>query len=36
MVHQPRVFRTQQGWVMFYRGTKDASGNTNVLGFKQS
>jgi predicted GH43/DUF377 family glycosyl hydrolase len=36
MVHQPRVFRTQQGWVMFYRGTKDASGNTMALGLATS
>ena len=35
-VHQPRVFETAQGWVMFYRGTKDASGNTMALGLAAS
>ncbi len=35
-VHQPRVINTDQGWVMFYRGTKDTSGNTMALGFATS
>ena len=35
-VHQPRVFETDQGWVMFYRGTKDTSGNTMALGLATS
>lgn len=35
-VHQPRVFQTDQGWVMFYRGTKDPSGNSMALGLATS
>ena len=35
-VHQPRVLQTPQGWVMFYRGTKDISGNTMALGVATS
>ena len=35
-VHQPRVLQTPQGWVMFYRGTKDISGNTMALGLATS
>lgn len=35
-VHQPRVFETDSGWVMFYRGTKDTSGNTMALGLATS
>ena len=31
-VHQPRVFETAQGWVMFYRGTKDESESSMALG----
>lgn len=35
-VHQPRVLETPQGWVMFYRGTKDKNGNTMALGLATS
>ena len=31
-VHQPRVFETEQGWVMIYRGTKNTNGSTMALG----
>ena len=34
-VHQPRVLETPQGWVMFYRGTKDGN-NTMALGLAAS
>jgi predicted GH43/DUF377 family glycosyl hydrolase len=35
-VHQPRVLVTDQGWVMFYRGTKDSSENSMALGLAAS
>ncbi len=35
-VHQPRVLQGSQGRVMFYRGTKDTSGNTMALGIATS
>jgi len=31
-VHQPRVFQTLDGWVMFYRGTADKNGLIMKLG----
>ena len=34
--HQPRVFKTEQGWTMIYRGTEDTSGNTMALGLAAS
>ena len=35
-VHQPRVFHTPDGWVMFYRGTKDKNGSIMKLGLATS
>jgi len=35
-VHQPRVFETDQGWVMIYRGTKDTNGSIMALGVATS
>lgn len=35
-VHQPRVFQTSNGWVMFYRGTKDKNGSIMKLGLATS
>jgi predicted GH43/DUF377 family glycosyl hydrolase len=35
-VHQPRVFETEQGWSMIYRGTKDANGGVMALGLATS
>jgi len=35
-VHQPRVFQTTDGWVMFYRGTKDKNGSIMKLGLATS
>ncbi len=35
-VHQPRVFQTEQGWTMIYRGTKDVNGGNMALGLAAS
>jgi len=35
-VHQPRVIETQDGWVMFFRGTKNINGSTMALGLATS
>lgn len=35
-VHQPRVFQTEDGWVMIYRGTKTASGQSMAIGIATS
>lgn len=35
-VHQPRAFKTEQGWVMIYRGTKNTNGNSMALGLATS
>ena len=35
-VHQPRVFETDRGWVMIYRGTKNRDGNNMALGLATS
>lgn len=35
-VHQPRVFQTESGWVMIYRGTKTVDGQSMALGIATS
>jgi predicted GH43/DUF377 family glycosyl hydrolase len=35
-VHQPRVVKTDQGWTMFYRGTKATNGVSMALGLATS
>jgi len=35
-VHQPRVFQTPEGWVMFYRGTQNKEGSIMKLGVATS
>lgn len=34
--HQPRVIKTDENWVMFYRGTQDANGGKMALGLATS
>ena len=36
LVHQPRVFQTADGWVMFYRGLKSKNSNDMALGLATS
>lgn len=35
-VHQPRVFQTENGWVMIYRGTKTNDGQNMAIGIATS
>jgi predicted GH43/DUF377 family glycosyl hydrolase len=35
-VHQPRVFETNNGWVMMYRGTKTVDGQSMAIGIATS
>lgn len=34
--HQPRVFKTEDGWVMIYRGTKTVGGQSMAIGIATS
>lgn len=35
-VHQPRVFKTENGWVMIYRGTLTVAGQSMAIGIASS